>query len=202
MINRTCAGTARTSRRTVLLAVPLAVLATVGCAPQNNEDASSDKADTAADRQLLRIPTADREPAPGVRGETLTGEKVALSDHRGKIVVINVWGSWCAPCRAEAPHLQKVYEDTRKQGVQFLGINTRDASKSNARNFEKDYGITYPSLWDPTGRELLKFRGTLSPSAIPSTVVIDRQGRIAARALKALSEAELRTLIDPALKEG
>ncbi|KAA6203919.1 redoxin [Streptomyces sp. JS01] len=190
----------RTMRRTAFLTVPLVVLASIGCAPQS-KDASSGTVGKASDQLLLRIPATDREPAPDVRGETLTGEKAALADHRGKVVVINVWGSWCAPCRAEAPYLRKVYEDTRKQGVEFLGINTRDASKSNAYSFEKEYGITYPSLWDPAGRQLLKFKGTLSPSAIPSTVVIDRKGRIAARALKALNEEELRALIDPALRE-
>ncbi|MEU0351461.1 TlpA disulfide reductase family protein [Streptomyces sp. NPDC006237] len=189
---------ARIPRRAALLA--LAALTAAGCSTQSNDAPSS--ADKAADRQLLQIPAADRQAAPDLQGETLTGEQTALADYRGKIVVINVWGSWCAPCRAEAPHLQKVFEDTRDQGVAFLGINTRDATKTNALNFEKNFGITYPSLWDPAGRQLLKFKGTISPSAIPSTVVIDAKGRIAARALKALSETELRKMIDPLLTEG
>ncbi|MEU0124273.1 TlpA disulfide reductase family protein [Streptomyces albidoflavus] len=191
---------ARVPRRAALLALTLAALTVAGCTTQSNDAPSS--AGKALDRQLLQIPAADRQAAPDMRGETLTGEQAALADYRGKIVVINVWGSWCAPCRAEAPNLQKVYDDTREQGVAFLGINTRDATKTNALNFEKEFGITYPSLWDPAGRQLLKFKGTISPSAIPSTVVIDRQGRIAARALKALSETELRKMIDPLLKEG
>ncbi|MFF0110169.1 TlpA family protein disulfide reductase [Streptomyces hirsutus] len=182
-----------------MLALPLAALAAAGCSQGRAQDNSSG---SAAPRQLLTIAAADRKPAPDVRGETLTGEQLALADYRGKIVVLNVWGSWCNPCRAEAPHLQKVHQDTEDQGVVFLGINTRDSTQTNARNFEKDYGITYPSLWDPDGRQLLKFKGTVSPSAIPSTIVIDREGRIAARALKALSEAELRELLAPVLKEG
>ncbi|GAA3245854.1 TlpA disulfide reductase family protein [Streptomyces labedae] len=191
---------ARIPRRAAALSLVLAALAAAGCTTQS-DDAPPSTA-KAADRQLLQIPAADRQAAPDVRGETLTGEQTALADYRGKIVVINVWGSWCAPCRAEAPYLKKVFEDTRGQGVAFLGINTRDATKTNARNFEKEFGVTYPSLWDPAGRQLLKFKGTISPSAIPSTVVIDREGRIAARALKALSETELRKMIDPVLKEG
>ncbi|MFF9141013.1 TlpA family protein disulfide reductase [Streptomyces albogriseolus] len=186
------------TRRTALLAVPLAALVTSGCAGGDTDPPS----DPAAPQQLLAVPAADRKPAPDVRGETLTGETVALADHRGQVVVLNVWGSWCTPCRAEAPHLQKVHQDTKDQNVAFLGINTRDSTQTNARNFEKDYGITYPSLWDPDGRQLLKFKGTVSPSAIPSTIVIDREGRIAARALKALGEAELRELLAPVLKEG
>ncbi|WP_031511340.1 TlpA family protein disulfide reductase [Streptomyces megasporus] len=193
-------GGARIPRRTALAALPLAVLAAVGCAPQSEDAPSGGEA--ADRRQLLHIPAADRQAAPDVRGETLTGEELALADFRGKIVVLNVWGSWCAPCRAEAPHLQKVSQATKDQGVVFLGINTRDATRDNALNFEESYGITYPSLWDPAGRQLLKFKGTLAPSAIPSTVAIDRKGRIAARALKALDETELRWLIDPVLKEG
>ncbi|ALV39171.1 TlpA disulfide reductase family protein [Streptomyces sp. CdTB01] len=191
---------ARIPRCAAVLALTLAALSAAGCTTQGNDAPPS--AGKAVDRQLLQILAADRQAAPDVRGETLTGEQAGLADYRGKIVVINVWGSWCAPCRAEAPHLEKVYEDTRDQGVAFLGINTRDATKTNALNFEKEFGITYPSLWDPAGRQLLKFKGTISPSAIPSTVVIDRKGRIAARALKALSETELRKMIDPLLKQG
>ncbi|WP_328967463.1 TlpA disulfide reductase family protein [Streptomyces sp. NBC_00239] len=186
------------SRWALLLAVPLTALAAAGCTSAPDEGS----AETAADKQLLQIPAGRRTPAPDVRGESLTGEALALADHLGKIVVLNVWGSWCAPCRAEAPHLQKVYQDTHDQGVVFLGINTRDSTQGNALAFEETFGITYPSLWDPDGRQLLKFKGTVSPSSIPSTVVVDRKGRIAARALKALDEPQLRGMIDPLLKEG
>lgn len=106
------------------------------------------------------------------------------------------------PVPSRGPHLQKVYQDTHDQGVVFLGINTRDSTQGNALAFEETFGITYPSLWDPDGRQLLKFKGTVSPSSIPSTVVVDRKGRIAARALKALDEPQLRGMIDPLLKEG
>ncbi|MFH8257594.1 TlpA family protein disulfide reductase [Streptomyces roseolus] len=185
------------SRRALLLTVPLTALAAAGC----TSDPDQPPAGGAVKQQLLQIPAEQRTPAPSLTGRSLTGEPLALADHRGKIVVLNVWGSWCAPCRAEAPHLQKVYQDTRDQGVVFLGINTRDSTQGNALAFEETFNITYPSLWDPDGRQLLKFKGTVSPSSIPSTIVIDRQGRIAARALKALDEAQLRTMIDPLLKE-
>ncbi|AIV38565.1 redoxin [Streptomyces sp. CCM_MD2014] len=165
-------------------------------------DPASESAASSADQQLTHLDPAERKAASDISGETLTGEGLALSDFRGKIVVINVWGSWCAPCRAEAPHLQEVYADLRDQGVVFLGINTRDATREAARSFEETFNVTYPSLFDPDGRQLLKFKGTLPPSSIPTTLVIDREGRIAARALKALSEAELRSLIDPVVKEG
>ncbi|MFC7468799.1 TlpA family protein disulfide reductase [Actinomadura keratinilytica] len=135
-------------------------------------------------------------------GETLDGSTFDLADHKGKVVVVNVWGSWCAPCRAEAPNLVKVAEDTADQGVQFVGINTRDSNKGPAIAFEKDYEVGYPSLYDPQGKQILRFpRGSLSPQAIPSTVVIDRDGKIAARTLQAVSEKQLRAMIDPVLAE-
>lgn len=190
----------RISRRVALVgAVAAVAVAMAGC---GQGDAASTSAASSGDQRLTHVAPAERKAAPDISGETLAGEPVALSDFRGKIVVINVWGSWCAPGRAEAPHLQKVYADLRDQGVAFLGINTRDASKEVARRFEETFGVTYPSLFDREGRQLLKFKGTLPPSSIPTTLVIDRKGRIAARALKALSEAELHSLIDPVLKEG
>ncbi|MFJ9979436.1 TlpA family protein disulfide reductase [Streptomyces cyaneofuscatus] len=184
----------------VIAALGIAVSLT-GCG-SNDSDGSSKAPAAAGPQTMVRVAATDREPAPDLRGESLTGKPLSLAEHRGKVVVLNVWGSWCAPCRAEAPNLQKVYEDTREQGVAFLGINTRDATQTNALAFEETYGVTYPSFWDRPGKLLLKFRGTISPSAIPSTLVIDRQGRIAASAMKALSERELRSMLDPVLKEG
>ncbi|MEU0042969.1 TlpA family protein disulfide reductase [Streptomyces werraensis] len=93
-------------------------------------------------------------------------------------------------------------QDTKDQGLVFLDIYTGNASQRNAPTFKNDYGITYPSLWDPDAQQLLRFKGTVSPSTIHSTIVIDREGRIAARALKTLNKAELRALLDPVLKEG
>ncbi|MDQ0405544.1 TlpA family protein disulfide reductase [Streptomyces sp. NBC_01723] len=145
----------------------------------------------------------ERADAPELSGKTVDGGQVDVADFKGKIVVLNVWGSWCGPCRAEAKNLETVYKDTKDQGVQFVGINTRDTSTGPARAFEKDYGITYPSLYDPTGKLMLRFeKGTLNPQAIPSTLVIDREGKVAARTLQALSEEKLRKMLDPFLTDG
>ncbi|MEU6438253.1 TlpA disulfide reductase family protein [Streptomyces albidoflavus] len=151
---------------------------------------------------IATVDKGERKDAPAIGGETLDGATFDLADHKGKVVVVNVWGSWCAPCRAEAPNLVKVAEDTADQGVQFVGINTRDSNKGPALAFEKDYEVGYPSLYDPQGKQILRFpRGSLSPQAIPSTVVIDRDGKIAARTLQAVSEKQLRAMIDPVLAE-
>ncbi|GGW92575.1 TlpA family protein disulfide reductase [Streptomyces lomondensis] len=151
------------------------------------------------------IATADkgeRAKAPDLSGKTVDGKQLDVAAYKGKVVVVNVWGSWCPPCRAEAPGFEKVWKDLEGKGVQFVGINTRDTSTGPALAFEKAYGITYPSLYDPTGKLMLRFeRGTLNPQAIPSTLVFDREGKIAARSLQALSEEKLRKMIAPVLAE-
>ncbi|MGW3119326.1 TlpA family protein disulfide reductase [Streptomyces sp. NPDC001107] len=144
----------------------------------------------------------ERAAAPDLSGETVNGGQLDVASYKGKVVVLNVWGSWCAPCRAEAPNFEKVYQDLKSKGVQFVGINTRDTSTQNAVSFEKQQGITYQSLYDPTGKLMLRFqRGTLNPQAVPSTLVLDREGRIAARSLAALGEDKLRAMIAPVLAE-
>lgn len=151
---------------------------------------------------IATVAKGDRHAAPRLRGETLDGGKLDTADYKGDVVVLNVWGSWCAPCRAEAKNFVKVAGETKDQGVRFVGINTRDTSTQPALAFEKEEGIEYPSLYDPTGRLLLRFeKGTLNPQAIPTTLIIDRDGKIAARAMQPLSEEKLREMLDPVLAE-
>ncbi|MDX3432987.1 redoxin family protein [Streptomyces sp. ME01-18a] len=151
---------------------------------------------------ISTVAKADRTDAPKLDGTTLDGKDLAVADYKGKVVVLNFWGSWCGPCRAEAKHFEKVAKATEAQGVQFVGVNTRDPQKSLALSFEKDFGVTYPSIYDPTGKLLLRFpKGTLNPQAIPSTVVIDRDGKLAARSLAALDAEKLRKMIDPLVAE-
>ncbi|MGW0627764.1 TlpA family protein disulfide reductase [Streptomyces sp. NPDC002758] len=143
-----------------------------------------------------------RAAAPDLSGKTIDGKTLDVADYKGKVVVVNVWGSWCGPCRAEGQYFAKVSKEYADQGVQFVGINTRDTSTTPAVAFEKEQGITYPSLYDPTGKLMLRFKkGTLNPQLIPSTLVIDRDGKIAARALQALSEESLVKMIKPVLAE-
>ena len=151
---------------------------------------------------IAQVAQGKRTAAPDLSGETIDGKQLDVANYKGKIVVINIWGSLCGPCRLEAKNFVKVSADLKDKGVQFVGINTRDASTRPAVAFEKGYGVTYPSLYDPTGKLMLRFKkGTLNPKAIPSTLVIDREGKIASRALLALSEDNLRKMIDPVLAE-
>lgn len=153
---------------------------------------------------ISRVDQGERTEAPKLDGETVDGKTLDTTTLKGKVVVLNVWGSWCPPCRQEAPDFAKVSKELADAGqdVAFVGINTRDNSKQNAASFETDYGITYPSFFDPDGKLMLRFpKGTLNPQAIPSTIVLDKEGRIAARALVALNEEKLRSMIDPILAE-
>ncbi|MFF2328781.1 MULTISPECIES: TlpA family protein disulfide reductase [unclassified Streptomyces] len=151
---------------------------------------------------ISTVAKADRTAAPKLDGETLDGKQLDVADHKGKVVVLNIWGSWCGPCRLEAQYFARVAKETQDKGVQFIGINTRDSGKGPAINFEKDYGVTYPSLYDPTGKLMLRFpKGTLRPQAIPSTVVLDRDGKIAARSLTAIDADTLHKMIDPLIAE-
>ncbi|MFC7982611.1 TlpA family protein disulfide reductase [Streptomyces sp. NPDC057336] len=151
---------------------------------------------------ISTVKKGERADAPDLSGETVDGGQADIDDYKGKVVVLNVWGSWCPPCRAEAKNFETVYQDVKDQGVQFLGINTRDTSVGPARAFEEEFGVSYPSLYDPAGKLLLRFeKGTLNPQAIPSTLIVDREGKVAARTLQALSEEKLRKMLDPYLKD-
>jgi thiol-disulfide isomerase/thioredoxin len=123
------------------------------------------------------IPASERQPAPALSGTTLDGEPLDVTDLRGDVVVLNFWASWCAPCRAEAPTLNEVAARTADQGVRFVGVNVKDEA-GPARAFERNQSVSYPSLHDQPGRLLLQFRRVV-PQTPPTTLVLDRQGRIA-----------------------
>ena len=123
------------------------------------------------------IPAAQRPAAPDISGITLTGGHLDTASWRGHAIVVNFWGSWCAPCRKEAPVLARVAGDTRFLGVRFLGIDVRDDPAAGLA-FEQQYQIPYPSISDPGELTAARF-GTAAPAATPSTYIIDAKGRIA-----------------------
>jgi thiol-disulfide isomerase/thioredoxin len=175
--------------------VALAVLA--GCSGRGPEGSTGGY--VSASRFVTSVPAAERVEAPVLEGEDLEGEAVSSADFAGKTLVVNVWGSWCPPCRKEAPVLEQVSKAYADRDVQFLGLNVRDQTVA-ARAFEERIGTTYPSIVDSDGRQQLGFADSLPSQAIPTTWVIDAEGRVAARILDPeLRASTLEGVIDDVL---
>ncbi|MFG2870635.1 TlpA family protein disulfide reductase [Streptomyces sp. NPDC048338] len=196
----------RAPRRTLLAVGSLAAALALSACTSDTNGKSGGGGDTNFVTNTGGVSTVvkgERKPVNAIAGETLDGTRLDVADLKGKVVVLNVWGSWCGPCRGEAPHFAKVAKELKAKGVEFVGLNTRDADKSKAVSFEEEFGITYPSLYDPDGKLILNGfpKGSLIPQGIPSTIVLDRDGKIAARSLMALSETKLRSMIDPIAAE-
>jgi thiol-disulfide isomerase/thioredoxin len=137
------------------------------------------------------VVVSKRKAAPELAGTTLTDSKLALSQLRGKVVVVNFWGSWCAPCRAESAALVQVARATASRGVSFVGVDERD-TKANARSFVRGHGVSYPSIFDDGGGLAAAWPAAAGP---PYTFIVDRQGRIAARFLGGVTPDELQSAV-------
>ncbi len=148
----------------------------------------------AGDGALTRVAPAQRTAAPHITGTTLENKPFDSATLKGQVIVYNVWGSWCAPCRKEAPALAAAAKQTAGKAV-FVGINTRDSGTAQALALVREAGINYDSVYDPDGRLLLQFPA-LPPSAIPSTIVVDADGKIAARILGETTQSTLAGLVD------
>lgn len=173
--------------------------ATAGCS-DGGSDPAAQPGFVAGDPASTFVEVAERKPAPDLTGPLLGGDTYSLATDRGDdIVVVNVWGSWCAPCRSEAAALEEVYQEVKDKGVQFLGINTRD-QEAQALAFVANKGITYPSLVDD-GAMQAGFASSLPVAGIPTTFVIDRSGRVAARAVSEVSYTRLLELVEAVLAE-
>ena len=142
----------------------------------------------------------DKREAPiQLSGTTLEDQPLDVSTWRGDVVVINLWASWCAPCRSEAVTLEKVAKQLAPENVHFFGLNTRDG-KAAAIAFSKRFPVGYPSIQDQDGALTLVF-GNLGPAATPTTIILDRQGRVAARILGPVQEAQLRDVTEAVIDE-
>ncbi|MFJ5774528.1 TlpA family protein disulfide reductase [Streptomyces sp. NPDC093094] len=192
---------ARTAARTTFVA--LASLLLPGCGLGTSGSDGQAGFVTGADG-IARVAAGERNPVGSIKGETVDGGHLDVTRFKGKVVVINVWGSWCPPCRAEAPYLNQVAKETKPKGVEFFGINTRDGEKTQAKAFEDEARISYPSLYDPIGKTLMSGfpKGTVSLQGLPVTVVLDREGKTAARVFGGVDREKLHMMIDPVLKEG
>ncbi|GAB5898630.1 TlpA disulfide reductase family protein [Mycolicibacterium mageritense] len=141
----------------------------------------------------------EKRGTPGkLSGPELTDpdKTISLEDFAGKVVVINVWGQWCGPCRAEISQLQQVYEETRDKDVAFLGIDVRDNNRDAAVDFVTDRKVTFPSIYDPAMRTMIAFGGKYPTTVIPSTVVLDREHRVAAVFLRELLAEDLGPVVE------
>ena len=141
------------------------------------------------------IPEGERAAAPEFSGTLLGGGDFDSADLAGDVAVLNFWGSWCAPCRVETPEFQEVYADVRDEGVRFVGLNVKETSEQFAVAFVDRFGIEFPSVYDPRGEVALAFRD-YPANAIPSTIVLDREYRVAAVYTGEVSQEDLRQVIE------
>ena len=188
------------SRRPALLAAAAAavVLALAGCdggAIGADTPVSSGQSFVGHSYESTFYQPGHRPMAPMVSGTTLTGKHLSLAAYHGDTIVLNFWGSWCAPCRAEAPALGQLARQLQARGVRFVGVDIRDEPDS-ALSFMQQFNVDYPSLSDPDDEIALDFRSTVPPADIPTTLVIDRDGRIADRIFGSSSYSQLLSVID------
>ncbi|QNE37725.1 TlpA family protein disulfide reductase [Leifsonia shinshuensis] len=186
-------------RRRLALLLPAAAAATAlllsGCS-SNDSLATQYRSGNgqnyiAGDGSVSEYAAANRGAPVAFSGKLADGTTVSSKDYAGKVLVVNFWYAGCPPCRVEAPDLESLSQKYASQGVSFLGVNLYD-SASTAASFEQDKGVTYPSVLDrDTGSVLLAFSKTVPPKATPTTIVIDKQGRVAARILGAIPDKSI-----------
>jgi thiol-disulfide isomerase/thioredoxin len=194
--------------RPLVLAGALAVaLALTGCTSSSDDlakqyNAGDSKGYIAGDGSVTEIPVDEREDPVEFDGTIEDGSEVSSADYAGEVVVVNFWYASCAPCRAEAPDLKKISEEFEGDGASFLGVNVRDQAAS-AIAFNESYEIGYPSVMDVEGgRMQLAFSGSIPPNAVPTTLVLDSSGRVAARILGQVNTPSiLETLIKDTIAE-
>jgi thiol-disulfide isomerase/thioredoxin len=170
------------------------VIALAGCASDPLAEQyreGSGKGFISGDGTVSEYPAADRGEPIAFDGTTVDGDEFDSADLAGEVTVVNFWYAGCAPCRVEAPLLQQVSEEVADEGVAFVGVNVRDQA-ATAASFEDDFGITYPSIVDVNdGGAQFAFAGDVPPAAVPTTIVLDKQGRVAARILGQLTDASI-----------
>lgn len=184
-----------------MLACVAAVLALAGCTGTNavSQSVGGSLGYGTGNQATTWISPAHRTAVTGVTGTLLDGASFDLAQWRGKVVVINFWGSWCGPCTGEARTLEQVYRDFKARNVEFLGVDIRD-NVAAGESFVERHHVTYPNLSDPSNLLALHFHG-MPPNATPTTIVLDRTGHIAARHSGAILYTALRDLVTRAVQE-
>ncbi|MCW2524237.1 MAG: Alkyl hydroperoxide reductase/Thiol specific antioxidant, partial [Frankiales bacterium] len=146
------------------------------------------------------IPAADRKPAGAMKGTLMDGAQYQLSSDVGQVVVLNYFASWCPPCQTETPQFDTVYRARKGQGVTFVGVDAKDSPKSGAASWLKVKDITFPVLYDPSAQTALELGG-VPIVTLPATVLIDKQGKVAAVYQSSLLPADLNPLLNQLVKE-
>ncbi|MEV6600427.1 TlpA disulfide reductase family protein [Actinoplanes sp. NPDC051346] len=177
----------------VVLTAAVAAGALTGCGEESWEKRCTTNADN-----VIECTPEQRPEAREVTGELLAGGTYDVTQDRGKVVVVNFWGSWCNPCRAEADDLEGTYQATKAKNVTFVGVNSRD-DRDAAKAFERGRA-TYPSIFDPNGSVALKF--DVTQVSTPATLILDRQGRIAAAIRGATTIGVLQPVVERIAAEG
>lgn len=177
-------------RRAGALALALSATAALlaGCSGSGSSDGGN-IGYVSVSSGITEIKAADRQAAPKLSGSTLAGAAYSTS-YTGHVTVINVWGSWCSPCREEAVDLAEAYQKYQGKGVQFVGINTRD-DNSAALTYQSYFKIGYPSLQDPNETLVLDLKQIIPATSVPATVIVDANGKVAVRCLGAVTEPQL-----------
>lgn len=185
--------------RSVLAGLTAAVLLVSGCTTGDDAVVAGSEFQLVAPNgeTKLRYDGDERKGIKGLTGPSLMedGKTISLEDYAGKVVVVNIWGAWCPPCRTEAPELQKVQDETGPLGVQVLGVDVKENSTESPRDFMTNRQLSYPSIYDESGRAMLAFRG-LPPNTVPSTFVLDKQHRVAAAFLGGVIASDLVPLVE------
>jgi thiol-disulfide isomerase/thioredoxin len=188
------------ARRSAVVALAAMVMA--ACSASGTGDRKAATAKSGVDPVgVTMYPVTDRQLVPDVRGTTLDGKSLSLrAEGEGRVVLLNVWASWCGPCRSESPMLADAAKSLAPSGVQFVGIDEQDQTQ-DGRSFAASAGMSYPNLIDKEGALLAKL-SMLPQMGIPSTLLLDRHGRIAARVIGPISSSQVTTIVDKLLAES
>ena len=195
----------RTAR--LVLAATTIIATTLSLTACSNDDTTNKQNTTFSfyapgGQTLIQYPQDERKPLNNFSGESLMhpGETTSLDDYDGKVLVLNAWGQWCGPCRTEVDDLETVQENIANKGGAVLGINVRDYSPEVARDFLKDAGVTYDSIYDPPFKTAAALGG-VPASVIPTTIILDKQHRPAAVFLREINADEVLNIVEPLLEE-
>lgn len=200
--------TSSLSRRSLFAAGGAAVaLALAACTSEDplakQANAGDNKNYIAGDGSVTEISPEKRIPAVAFSGKLFDGTTVSSAEFNGAVTVLNFWYAACAPCRAEAPDLEELHQAYKADGVKFYGVNVRD-EQAAAEAFERNFGVSYPSFVDKDGAVLLAYSSSklVSPGAVPTTLVLDKQGRVSARIMGITDKSTLKSLLASALAEA